>query len=492
MIEALLILILVAACILVVMQVLLLRRTAAASAEEDPARDAEIAADIARRTADGLEPRFDRVGAALRDQLSTMRSENAEAGRHQREELVALSTQARRESIDGFTTHRKELTEGLERLALSLEGRLESIRTLTQQKLDETRIMTQQKLDELRDSNQKKLDETRLLTQQKLDEMRGVVEEKLQKTLEERLGAAFKSVGERLEQVHQGLGEMRGLVTDVGDLKRVLTNVKSRGIWGEVQLGAILEDFLSPDQYESNVIVRPGTAERVEFAIRIPSPEGGEAVLVPIDSKFPREDYEKLLDARRAADSEAELAHGLALERRTRQFAKDISEKYIHPPRTTPFAIMFVPTEGLYAELAQRPGLVDDLQRQQQLMLAGPSTITAFLHSLRLGFRALAIQKRSDEVWRVLGAAKAEFGKFGEVIDSVQKHLERAQDQLSKTGTRTRQIGRALKNVEALPENEVPGLLPIDPAESIDPLDRAEPSSARELDSKSTTESPEN
>lgn len=487
MIEALLALVLAALLVIIVMQVVLMRRTSAGAVDEDPARDAAIAMDIARRTADDLEPRFDRVGSALREQVTSLRTESGDAARLLREELLTHSTNARLESAEGFAVHRRELTESLERLAASLDARLESIRTLTQQKLDETRVLTQQKLDELRESSQKKLDETRLLTQQKLDEMRGVVEEKLQKTLEERLGAAFKSVGERLEQVHQGLGEMRGLVTDVGDLKRVLTNVKSRGIWGEVQLGAILEDFLSPDQYESNVIVRHGSAERVEFAIRIPSPEGGEPVLVPLDSKFPREDYEKLLDARRAADAEAELAHGLALERRTRHFAKEIGEKYIHPPRTTPFAIMFVPTEGLYAELAQRPGLVDDLQRQHQLMLAGPSTITAFLHSLRLGFRALAIQKRSDEVWRVLGAAKSEFGKFGEVIDSVQKHLERAQDQLSKTGTRTRQIGRALRSVEALPENDLPALLPIDPGDSSDSGDDAPP---RAADASRTSDEP--
>lgn len=450
MIETLLILLLLAACVVIAMQVVLLRRASLAIApEEDPAHDAAVASEIARGTADALEPRFDRLGAGLRDSLAALRNENADFARHLREELLAHSTHARKESTEGFSAHRKELTGSLQALSLSLEARLESIRTLTQQKLDETRV----------------------LTQQKLDEMRGVVEEKLQKTLEERVGAAFRSVGERLEQVHLGLGEMRSLVSDVGDLKRVLTNVKSRGIWGEVQLGAILEDFLSPDQYESNVAVRAGSAERVEFAIRIPAPEGGDAVLVPIDSKFPREDYERLLDARRAADAEAELAHGIALERVTRQFAKSIHDKYIHPPRTTPFAILFVPTEGLYAELAQRPGVVDELQRNHQVMLAGPSTITAFLHSLRLGFRALAIQKRSDEVWRVLGTAKSEFAKFGDVIEAVQKHLERAQDQLSKTTTRTRQIGRALKNVEVLPEFDTPALLPGDGTDSSEGTD---------------------
>lgn len=453
MIEAtliLLVLVLVAACVVVVLQVLLLRRLHASRAP-DPAEEAAAVENLARRTGDVLEPRFDRstqvITTALREPLTALRRESADAARTLREELTGLAAQARTESATRSTAQRKELAESLERLATALDARFESIRTLTQQKLDE-----------LRTANQAKL-----------DEMRGVVEEKLQKTLEERVGAAFRSVGERLEQVHRGLGEMRGLVSDVGDLKRVLTNVKSRGTWGEVQLGAILEDFLSCDQYEVNSVVRPGSGEHVEFAIRIPAPEDGEPVLVPLDSKFPREDYERLVDARRLADAEAELAHGLALERRTRQFARTVREKYVHPPRTTPFAIMFVPTEGLYAELSQRPGLVDDLQREHQVMLAGPSTIAAFLHSLRLGFRALAIQKRSDEVWKVLGAAKSEFAKFGEVIDAVQKHLERAQNQLSKTGARTRQIGRALRSVEAMPDEEARSLLPADPAE-----DRAE------------------
>lgn len=450
MIEAtltLLVLLLAVACVVVVLQVLLLRRVRSADEAPDPADEAAAVDTLARRTGDVLEPRFDRsterITAALREPLTALRRESADAARALREELTGLSAQARTESADRSTAHRRELAESLERLALSLDARFESIRTLTQQKLDELRMANQAKL----------------------DEMRGVVEDKLQKTLEDRVGAAFRSVGERLEQVHRGLGEMRGLVNDVGDLKRVLTNVKSRGTWGEVQLGAILEDFLSSDQYEVNAVVRPGSGEHVEFAIRIPAPGDGDSVIVPLDSKFPREDYERLIEARRVADAEAELAHGLALERRARQFARSVREKYVHPPRTTPFAIIFVPTEGLYAELSQRAGLVDDLQREHQVMLAGPSTIAAFLNSLRLGFRALAIQKRSDEVWKVLGAAKSEFTKFGEVIDAVQKHLERAQNQLSKTGARTRQIGRALRSVEAMPEAEARTLLPADPAE---------------------------
>lgn len=440
MIELLLILVALLALVIIALQVAALRRASAARAEDaepDPARDAAIADDLARRTADALDPRLERLGGSLREPLASLRTESADSARRLRDELQLQASNARRESADAFTAHRKELTESLDRLGTSLAARFESIRTLTQQKLDE-----------LRDANQKKL-----------DEMRGVVEEKLQKTIEERVGAAFRSVGEQLTQVHAGLGEMRGLAGDVGDLKRVLTNVKTRGTWGEVQLEAILSDILTPDQYETNVEIRMGSNERVEFAVRYPG-DDATPVLIAIDSKFPRDDYERLLDARQRADSEAETAMGLALERAIRKSARDVFEKYVHPPRTLPMAILFLPTEGLYAEISQRPGLTDELQRNCRVLVAGPSNLAALLTTLRLGFRALAIQKRSDEVWKILGKAKDEFGKFGDVLAEVQKHLERAQLKLEVTGTRTRQIGRALKGVEALPAGEEFGLLP--------------------------------
>lgn len=443
MTDALLVLLVVLVVSAVVLQVLILRRASDAddSAEvADPARDAAIAADLARRTAEALEPANERRSATLREELARARREHSEAAERLRESIAAQSAQGRGESSLALSSQRTELLEALGRLTASLESQLGSIRSLTQQKLDETRA----------------------LTETKLSEMRGVVEEKLQKALEERVGAAFRGVGERLEEVQRGLGEMRSLVGEVGDLKRVLTNVKARGTWGEAQLASILEDFLAPEQFEANAAIRPESNERVEFAVRLPGGSDAEPVILPIDSKFPREDYERLLAARERADVEAATSAGLALERAVRNSADEIARKYILPPRTVPFAILFLPTEGLYAELLQRPGLVDELQRTRQVTIAGPTTLAAMLVSFRVGFRTLAIQKRADEVWRVLEAAKSQFGKFREVLEAVQRHLERAQSQLSQTGTRTRQIERALRGVATLDEASARAILPLD------------------------------
>ncbi len=435
--DALLFILIALAVVVVVLQVLILRRASEVDeAPHDPARDAAVAADLARRVAEAIEPGSDRRTAMLREELSRGREEQGRAAELLRAATAEHAAQSRGEAGRAMAEQRRELLEALQRLATSLDAQLGSIRTLTQQKLDETRA----------------------LTETKLSEMRGVVEEKLQKALEERVGAAFRGVGERLEEVQRGLGEMRSLVGEVGDLKRVLTNVKARGTWGEAQLASILEDFLAPDQYEANAAIRGESNERVEFAVRFPGGPDEEPVLLPIDSKFPREDYERLLVARERADAEAATSAGLALERAIRDSAQEISRKYIHPPRTVPFAILFVPTEGLYAELMQRPGVVDELQRMHSVTVAGPTTLAAMLMSFRVGFRTLAIQKRSDEVWRVLARAKSEFNKFGEVIEAVQKHLERAQNQLSQTGTRTRQIERALRSVETIPEVDAPPL----------------------------------
>ena len=294
----------------------------------------------------------------------------------------------------------------------------------------------------------------------KLDEMRKTVDEKLQNTLEQRLGQSFKLVSQQLEQVYKGLGEMQNLATGVGDLKRVLTNVKSRGTFGEVQLGAILEQVLTPEQYAQQVPVRPGSREVVDYAIRLPGGGDGEPCWLPIDAKFPREDYERLQDAQERADKEAADLAGLALERRIRLEAAAIQDKYIDPPYTTNFALMFLPTEGLFAEVLRRPGLFDSLQRDFHVTVAGPTTLMAQISSLQMGFRTLAIEKRSSEVWQVLGAVKTEFGKFGNVLDKVREKLDQARDQIDQTGVRTRQIERKLKGVEALPENQAAGLLP--------------------------------
>jgi DNA recombination protein RmuC len=289
--------------------------------------------------------------------------------------------------------------------------------------------------------------------EKKLDEMRHVVDEKLQGALERRLGESFKLVSDRLEAVQRGLGEMQSLATGVGDLKRVLTNVRTRGTFGEVQLGAILEQILTPDQYERNVKPRPDSREAVEFAVRLPGTGAArhQHVWLPIDSKFPHEDYGRLLSAVEAADPKAVSDAGEALARAVRLSAQTIRQKYVSPPHTTDFAILFVPTEGLYAELLRRPGFVESLQQDQRIVIAGPTTLAALLNSLRIGFRTLAIEQRASEVWKVLAAVKGEFAKFGEVLDRVKKQLQTVGNTIEETGVRTRAITRQLRDVEELP-----------------------------------------
>jgi len=293
--------------------------------------------------------------------------------------------------------------------------------------------------------------------EKKLDEMRHVVDEKLQGALERRLGESFKLVSDRLEAVQRGLGEMQSLATGVGDLKRVLTNVRTRGTFGEVQLGAILEQILTPDQYERNVKPRPDSREAVEFAVRLPGTgvSRHQHVWLPIDSKFPHEDYGRLLAAVEAADPKAVSDAGDALARAVKLSAQTIRQKYVSPPHTTDFAILFVPTEGLYAELLRRPGFVESLQQDQRIVITGPTTLAALLNSLRIGFRTLAIEQRASEVWKVLAAVKGEFAKFGEVLDRVKKQLQTASNTIEETGVRTRAITRQLRDVEELPGAQV-------------------------------------
>ena len=297
--------------------------------------------------------------------------------------------------------------------------------------------------------------------EKKLDQMRATVDEKLQATLEQRLGESFKQVADRLEQVHKGLGEMQTLARDVGSLNRVLNNVKTRGIFGEVQLAGLLEQVFTPEQYATNVATVPGSGERVEFAIRLPGQRhDGAPLWLPIDAKFPREDYERLLDAQDRADPVAVEAAAKAIETRLRLEARSIRDKYVSPPHTTDFGILFVPTEGLYAEALRRPGLMEALQREFKVMLVGPTTLLATLTSLQMGFRTLALEKRSAEVWEVLGAVKTEFGKFGEVLAKTKKKLDEASSTIDAAATRTRAMERRLKTVEALPEAQVAQLLP--------------------------------
>ncbi len=307
---------------------------------------------------------------------------------------------------------------------------------------------------QLRGTLNERLGEIQADTAKKLEEMRKTVDEKLHATLEQRLGESFKQVSDRLEQVHRGLGEMQSLATGVGDLKRVLTNVKARGTWGEVQLGSLIEQVLTPDQYAKNVSTLPNSREQVEFAIKLPGKDAGSPVWLPIDAKFPVEDYQRLMDAQDKADIELVEQTAKALEARIKLEAKTIRDKYIAPPHTTDFGIMFLPTEGLYAEVLRRPGLADFIQREYRVIVSGPTTFAAVLNSLQMGFRTLVIEQRASEIWILLGAVKTQFSKFGDVIDATQKKLDQASKQFESVGQRTRAINRQLKDVEALPVTE--------------------------------------
>lgn len=317
------------------------------------------------------------------------------------------------------------------------------------------------RIGEVRDVLDKQLAQLQQSNSAKLDEMRATVDEKLQATLQTRLGESFRQVAERLEQVHRGLGEMQTLAQGVGDLKHLLTNVKTRGMFGEAQLGALLEQVFAPDQYAAQVATRPGSREVVDYAIRLPGrSDDGAPLWLPIDAKFPNEDYERLLDAQSRADADGAQAAARALEQRVRLEARSISQKYVEPPHTTDFAILFLPTEGLYAEVLRRPGLVEALQREHRVTLAGPTTLLAMLSSLQMGFRTLALEKRSSEVWQVLGAVKTEFGKFGDVLAKVKSQTETVLKTLDSAERRSRVMGRALKNVQALPDGQAQTLLP--------------------------------
>ena len=305
----------------------------------------------------------------------------------------------------------------------------------------------------VRETLTQRLAEIQLDTSKKLEQMRQTVDEKLHATLEQRLGESFKQVSDRLEQVHRGLGEMQTLATGVGDLKRVLTNVKSRGTWGEVQLGALIEQTLTIEQYSKNLATRPNSRDIVEFAIRLPGQEEGKPVWLPIDAKFPVEDYQRLTDAQDRADLQEIESAAKALETRIKAEAKTIREKYIEPPYTTDFAILFLPTEGLYAEVLRRQGLLELLQNDFRVTVAGPSTFSAMLNSLQMGFKTLSIEKRSSQIWSTLGQVKTEFSKFGEAIEATKKRLDAASKQFEAVDIRTRKINRALSNVEAVSSN---------------------------------------
>jgi DNA recombination protein RmuC len=344
----------------------------------------------------------------------------------------------------------EQQANALKRVSDALNEQLRGMSEANERRLAEVRGTVEQKLAALQAGNE-----------QKLEQMRATVDEKLHATLEQRLGESFKQVADRLELVHRGLGEMQTLARDVGSLSRVLNNVKTRGTLGEVQLAGLLEQVLTPEQFERNVETIPGTNARVDFAIRLPGRrDDGRPVWLPIDCKFPREDYERLLEAHDQADRDAVEAAAKAIELRLRQEAKSIREKYIATPHTTDFGILFVPTEGLYAEALRRPGLVEALQRDYRITLAGPTTLLATLTSLQMGFRTLALEKRSAEVWEVLGAVKTEFAKFGDVLAKTKKKLDEAANTITAAEVRTRAMARSLKSVEALPDERAQALLP--------------------------------
>ena len=346
---------------------------------------------------------------------------------------------------------RDEVARNREELSNSLKNSNEMLLGLTkinEEKLTGIRDTVEQRLRSLQDDNA-----------QKLDKMRETVDEKLHNTLEKRLGESFKLVSDRLESVQKGLGEMQELASGVGDLKNVLTNVKTRGTLGEIQLGTLLEEVLAPGQYETNVRTNKNSSDSVEFAVKLPG-KNESPVWLPIDAKFPREDYERLLAAQDAADAKLVETSARALEARIKDEAKKINRKYIDPPNTTDFAILFLATEGLYAEAIRRPGLFELLQREHRVMLAGPTTILALLNSLQMGFRTLAIEKRASEVWNLLGAVKSEFGKFGKILSTTQKQLKTITNTIESAERKTRTIERKLKDVEALPEKEAERIIP--------------------------------
>ncbi len=392
-----------------------------------------------------------RIEQILREELRIGREEAGKTAKDLREEVSSGQKAAMETLVKTIAEMGKSQGDHLENIA----GRIQELTGSNEVRIGKLRETIDSRLNHMRESNEKKL-----------DQMRETVDEKLQSTLARRIGESFKLVSERLEAVQRGLGEMQTLATGVGDLKRVLTNVKARGTWGEVQLGALLEQILIPDQYEKNVHTKENSRESVEFAVRLPGSDGTDdgIVWLPIDSKFPQEDYLRLVDAAEAADADAVQKASSALISAVNRSAKEIRDKYLNPPKTTDFAIMFLPTEGLYAEVLRQPGQVEGIQQNYRIVIAGPTTLSAILNSLRMGFRTLALEKRSSEVWRILGAVKMEFGKFGEVLDKVRKQLHTASRTLDQTDVRTRAMERKLKDVEDLPLSATEDVLDLEEA----------------------------
>jgi len=387
-----------------------------------------------------------RLESVIKGEIASNRQETAQNARQARQELGAalkFSSDSLQQRLTENIRVQKDQLDSFAKQLMAMTG-------LNEEKLEAMRNTMESQLRALQEDNTRKL-----------EQMRATVDEKLQGTLDKRLGESFKQVSERLEQVYKGLGEMRTLATGVGDLKKVLTNVKTRGTWGEIRLSHILEQILAPDQYDLNVATKTNSNERVEFAIKLPgqAADREKIVWLPIDSKFPQEDYQRLMDAQEAADIEVAEKHIKNLEIRIKAEAKHIKEKYLEPPHTTDFGIMFLPVEGLYAEVLRRPGLCDTLQREHRIVVTGPTTLAALLNSLQMGFRTLAIEKHSSEVWQLLGVVKTEFGKFGDVLAKTKKKLQEAGHTIDKAEVRTRAINRKLREVQEVPLTATKGFI---------------------------------
>ena len=419
------------------------------------ARTSRNPAEVLLSRFDALERNQERIERTFRNELTLSRAESSTSSKQTREEqnnsFGSFSEAVQRRMAEGADAQKRQLD--------IFAGQLKTLTDHNIQKLDKINETVEKKLASLQEDNNKKL-----------EQMRATVDEKLHDTLEKRLGESFKIVSDRLEMVHKGLGEMQSLATGVGDLKKVLTNVKTRGTFGEIQLGSLLEQILTPDQYETNVATKQGSSGRVEFAIRLPGrgAEDDHTVWLPIDAKFPQEDYLRLVEAHEQGNPVLIEEASRQLERAIKEMARNIRDKYLDPPNTTDFGIMFLPTEGLYAEVLRRTGLFEQLQREFKVSVTGPTTLSALLNSLQMGFRTLVIEKRSSEVWTLLGAIKTEFATFGVVLDKTRKKLQEASNTIDSAATRSRVIERKLKSVQGIPTTEAARLLELGdtPAES--------------------------
>lgn len=416
-----------------------------------------------------------RIEAAVKNEITSNRSEASESAKNTRMELshsLKLFTEQINTLTESHTNiskdNRKEQKESLETFQKDFSKSVSDFNSLQKdnffallQKQSEQNTTIANKMEQMRETVEKKIAELQAGNEKKLDEMRSTVDEKLQKTLESRLGESFRLVSERLEAVHKGLGDMQQLATGVGDLKKVLTNVKTRGVLGEYQLENILEQILTPDQYAKNVKTKEGSNAIVEFAVKLPGKgiKDDKPVWLPIDAKFPKEDFELLMEAYEQGLPDQMEKSRIDFVRGIKKCALDISAKYIDPPNTTEFAILFLPFESLYAEVLRTPGLFESLQRENRIIITGPTTLSALLSSLQMGFRTLAIEKRSSEVWNLLGAVKAEFGQFGGILEKTQKKLQEASNVIEDAGRRSRAIERKLKNVQELPREEIVALI---------------------------------